>query len=169
MIFENGNQSPFFQVSATTDEQLKTIPVNTNRDIRYVSMRIKNKYPYTGLRLYDQANNIIVDESWEDVGEWTELREIPLGQHIIGFICDTDSSSFYLLNMSFILGVKGRKYTSGELRFPEMETFPTFEEFKPLLFEDSIPKMFKLNYKTITYRLSGIQVMFTRGYESDML
>ena len=47
--------------------------------------------------------------------------------------------------------------------------FPTFDEFTHLFIEHNMPKLFKLNYKTITFRLSGIQVMFSDGYESDML
>ena len=114
------------------------------------------RYPYTGLRLYDQKEFAFVDLSWNDEGEWTKLQEIPLGQQIIGFRCDTESSDTYLLNLSFLLGVAGRKYGSGELRFPPMDLFPSFEEFKPLLFVDTYPLLNKINYKQRTNRLSGI-------------
>ena len=67
-------------------------------------MRIKNQYEFTGLRLYESKDKTFIDESWADIGEWTEPQVVPSGQKIVGFQCDTVSSEFYLINLSFLLG-----------------------------------------------------------------
>ena len=91
-----------------------------------MSAKIKGRYPYTGLRFYGADKTIITEYSWEIDGEWTPQQEVPLGQQIVGLRCDTESSSTYVLNLSFLLGIAGRKYKSGEIRFPAMEIFPLF-------------------------------------------
>ena len=74
-----------------------------------------------------------------------------------------------MLNLSFLLGVAGRKYKTGELRFPAMDTFPLFTDFKPLLFVDTFPQLEKISYKTRQLnRLAGIQLFFTEGFISPL-
>ena len=78
MVFKNENISPLFEVSSTSSETVRTISIDSSREIRYVSMRTKWKYPYTGLRLYDESENIIVDKSWVGEGDWSPLQMVPL-------------------------------------------------------------------------------------------
>ena len=60
-----------YEVSSGSSDEIKTIQVDPSRKIKAVSMRIKNQYSYTGLRLYAGPEDFVVDISWEDVGDWT--------------------------------------------------------------------------------------------------
>ena len=70
-LFENGKESPLFGMASSNDDSLKTINIDTTREIRYVNMRVEKSYKYTGLRFADLNNITIVEESWVDSGEWT--------------------------------------------------------------------------------------------------
>ena len=78
LYFKNGNESPMFGVSSSSDHTLQTIDIDTTRDIRYVSVKIKGRYPYTGLRFLGENEQLITEYSWDD-GKWTSPQEIPLG------------------------------------------------------------------------------------------
>ena len=53
------------------------------------------------------------------------MLAIPSNQGIIGVKCDNKGSDFSLTHLSFLLGEKGTRNLSGELRFPNMQTYPT--------------------------------------------
>ena len=71
LYFKNGNESPLFGVSSSVNDDVQTIDIDTSRDIRYVSAKIKGRYPYTGLRFYGADKTIITEYSWDVDGEWT--------------------------------------------------------------------------------------------------
>ena len=79
LSFGNGATHSMFEVSSANNDMLRIVDVETNRQIRYVSMRIKWRYAYTGLRFYETQDQLILDQTWEDVGDWTPLQEIPVG------------------------------------------------------------------------------------------
>ena len=68
MKFESGSESIISELSDARGDTLRTIKVDVKKPIRYVSMRIKNQYEFTGLRLYENKDEAFVDESWADIG-----------------------------------------------------------------------------------------------------
>jgi len=79
MSFENGVKTPLFEMGNSSIGTLKTIQVDTTHEIRYVSIRIEKTYKYTGLRLYDDEEVKLVNESWLESGDWTRMQRIPSG------------------------------------------------------------------------------------------
>ena len=89
---------------------------------------------YNGIRLYDENEALIIDESWHNFGEWTALEHgwIPGDEIIIGLRCDATSYYSYIYHLSLILAKENKAEIVNELRFPPMNTYPSYEVFKPL-------------------------------------
>ena len=54
------------------DEKLKSIEIDTTKEIRYVSMAMLDS-TYLGLRFYDAYLNVIVNKCWYERCKWTEI------------------------------------------------------------------------------------------------
>ena len=66
--------------------EIKTIPIDTLRTIRSISLKMHEKKLINGIRLIDEEGNNIVDETWEtrfNSGTWVS-KQIPEGEEIIG-------------------------------------------------------------------------------------
>ena len=81
-----------FEADTTTSDVERTIQVDTEREIAYLSMRIDSGVKFDGIRLYDEAMNYIVDVTWNSwpspTSKWSDLYAIPEGQQIIGVSCN---------------------------------------------------------------------------------
>ena len=78
LAFANSVESPLFQTSESSSDTLTKIQVDTTREIRYVSMEVSIGVWYTGIRLYDESKDTIIDIEWyEDPdAEWTPMQEV---------------------------------------------------------------------------------------------
>ena len=80
MVFANGLESPLFETNeAKEKDALKSLKVDTSRQIRLVSMKVDAGRYYHGIRFADYQNRNIANATWyeDDWGEWTNLEEIP--------------------------------------------------------------------------------------------
>ena len=82
MVFSNGLESPLFETAASADNQLKSLAIDTSRDIRLISMLVDSGRYYHGIRFADANNKIISEVTWydQDWGVWTPLQEVPEGE-----------------------------------------------------------------------------------------
>ena len=69
-------------------QTLKTAKIDTSKTIRQISMKSWNGFAIVGIRLIDSDGNFLVDLDWSGVGNWL-THDIPDGQEIIGFECNT--------------------------------------------------------------------------------
>ena len=57
MVFANGKQSPFFETKgAEKGEIAKSFTIDTEKEIRLVSMKVDSGLYYHGIRLRDKDN-----------------------------------------------------------------------------------------------------------------
>ena len=81
-----------FEADTATSDVERSIQVDTDREIAYLSMRIDSGVKFDGIRLYDGAMNYIVDVTWNSYtspsSKWSDLYAIPEGQQIIGLSCN---------------------------------------------------------------------------------
>ena len=88
----------------------------------------------SGMHFFDENEVVITggvmpyaDENEQPLFKWTPLQNIPEGERIIGFKASTEGARF--VNVSFILGAINQPNITRELRYPELEIFPDFEQF----------------------------------------
>ena len=150
------------------------IPVDEYTEIRYVSMRVEDESSfYDGLKLLGPDKETIFDVIWSYSGSWSSLYEVPVGTQIVGIKCDTTTHEHLIRRFSFQLGLIGEPKLAGEIRFPIMETYPSFIQFKTKYLETlgNFPKLDRVIYKTMAglFELSGIQLLFEDGSQSHMI
>ena len=108
-------------------EKLKTVHVDEYTEIRYVAMRVEQESSfYSGIKLLGPDKETIFDVIWSYSGSWSGLYEVPVGTQIVGVKCDTTADANLIRRFSFQLGLIGEPELAGELRFPIMETYPSF-------------------------------------------
>ena len=96
--------SPLFEDCCNKGRDLRKYEIDTSERVRYVSMRMKGGRYYTGIRLYNDDMDFILDETWNDINSdpWTDPQLIPVGKQIIGLKANTSSNK--VRNLSFVLG-----------------------------------------------------------------
>ena len=74
LVFSNGIATPLFQSTAAEWDELNKVELDATRTVRYISLRF-NSVAYEGLRLYDEAEDYILDLTWHQSpkGEWSAL------------------------------------------------------------------------------------------------
>ena len=81
-----------FEADTATSDVERTVQVDTEREIAYMSMRMDSGVKFDGMRLYDESANFILDVTWNShitaTSKWTGLHPIPEGQQIIGVSCN---------------------------------------------------------------------------------
>ena len=80
--------------------------VDTERDIRYISLRAK-ALSYEGVRFYDENFEFILDLTWHlsPSGEWSEPVRIDEGKQIIGLRTNSfDDQQGLIFFLEFVLG-----------------------------------------------------------------
>ena len=75
--------------------------IDTNRDIREVSLKAWNGSAITGLRLTDGDGNHVVDINCTGQGIW-QRQEIESGQEIIGLQCNTTDVPNSIPRIAFV-------------------------------------------------------------------
>ena len=63
LVFSSGVQTPLFASNAAQWDELKTIEIDIQHTIKYISLRY-NQVAYEGLRLYDEEQLYILDQTW---------------------------------------------------------------------------------------------------------
>ena len=73
LVFTNGMSSDLYETSEAKEREsdLKTIQIDTSKEIRQVSMKIWNGFAIKGLRLTDGDGNNLINLNWAAVGQWT--------------------------------------------------------------------------------------------------
>ena len=66
--FTGGIKSDLMETEKGLEHELKTIKIDTSKDIRQVSMKMWNGYAIKGLRLTDAEGEHIVNLNWSGVG-----------------------------------------------------------------------------------------------------
>ena len=73
-----------FEADTATSDVERSVQVDTDREIAYMSMRIDSGVKFDGIRLYDEFANFIVDVTWNKwaspTSKWSILHKIPEGQ-----------------------------------------------------------------------------------------
>ena len=95
MVFANGKESPLFQTDQGFASQ-KSISIPSDREIRYVSMKMRNGLIYDGLRFFDSHGYLIKTVTWAEGqpgSAWTTKQHIPKNHVIVGFKCNTERES----------------------------------------------------------------------------
>ena len=66
--------SPLFEDCCNKGRDLQRIEVDTTERVRYISMRMRRGRYYTGIRLYTDDMDYIVDKTWDEnnYDPWTE-------------------------------------------------------------------------------------------------
>ena len=155
MAFRDGEDSPAALVADwgthLSERSYRIDRPIARKTVKFVSMRMKNSATYTGLRIYWERGRTalaIDEEVWsdEDEGAWTAPQQVPDGQVIIGYRCDTVSSPSFIRQLSFVLGVEGQPEIAGEIRFPSLATYPSFDEFSELYLAGDF-RLAAINYK----------------------
>ena len=85
---------------------LQSVPLDTEREIRYISLRSK-ALSYEGIRFYDANFEFILDLTWHlsPQGDWSELVEIEEGKQIIGLRTNGfDDQQGLIFFLEFVLG-----------------------------------------------------------------
>ena len=65
---------------------IKTIPVDQNKILRYISMRYENPIGFEGISLMDENGDEFQKKEWStrSSGDWSAPMEIPTGKALIG-------------------------------------------------------------------------------------
>ena len=67
--------------SASTEKTMLITLVQPSPEVRFVSFKTLNGFWYSGMRLYDDDKEFIVDKTWNpdeyDIEKWTPLQEVP--------------------------------------------------------------------------------------------
>ena len=78
-------------------ETLKTIRIDTSRNIRKIGMIVHDDEQLVGLRLVDEKGVYIVNVMWmtkeQSSSDWI-TRTIPIGRDIIGLRCSYSAKNF---------------------------------------------------------------------------
>ena len=73
-----------FKADTATSDVERSIQVDADREIAYISMRIDSGVKFDGIRLYDKFANFIVDVTWNKwtspTSKWSDLHKIPEDQ-----------------------------------------------------------------------------------------
>ena len=81
LVFSNGVESPMYATDSSATDTLKTIHINSVRQIGYLSVKIDDGIKFDGLRLYDKQMTYIADVTWNSMpsptSTWTDLYAIP--------------------------------------------------------------------------------------------
>ena len=116
--------------------------------VKFISMRTEtNGIGYNGIRLYEDARDLILDKTWMYSGEWSPLQEIPDGHQIVGLRTNKQINEHYLTRLTFLLAEVGTNQLSGEISFDEVEVYPTLEEFKEIMHTGKFQTLTGINYK----------------------
>ena len=70
-----------YATDSSATDTLKTIHINSVRQIGYLSVKIDDGIKFDGLRLYDKQMTYIADVTWNSMpsptSTWTDLYAIP--------------------------------------------------------------------------------------------
>ena len=111
---------------------MQYLSLDTAKPIRYVSLNVQHGVWYKGLHFLDEDFGTIAQVKWDSkvAGEWLSPQEVPIGQQIVGFKCNT-SSSDKVLRLAFVLGDVGHDDVADELNFQSVtDIFPSNDQLR---------------------------------------
>ena len=102
LMFEDGSESHLIHQRGKDPRYY--FEMDEKVEYRWVSMLIIWNEYFEGIRFYDEEKNPLVDKVWSSspFGVWSELQEIPKGQHIIGLKANLIEEDF-ITELTFIL------------------------------------------------------------------
>ena len=110
VFFDDGATiSPIFASHETLEWYNATrqrLEIGSEADVGFVQMKVKHNRSYTGMRLLDREQRIIVqEEGLYFGGEWSEMKPIPEGHKLIGVkVSIANDGSGLIQYLSFITG-----------------------------------------------------------------
>ena len=148
MVFNNGVESPWIEVDEPVSAETRNLTVDPRRQVRWINVSSLFLYQYVGIALWDQNQMPILEEDWNFYAYyyWDNPKEVPDGQHIVGFKCNTRSRD-YIKNLSFLLGKEGQPGVYSELRFPSVYTYPDFDQFQAIKSSGRFPQLTRIWYE----------------------
>ena len=92
-MFANGLSSTLFATDSTSkyDSVIEAGLEPSDSPLRYISMRIYSVDGVdhlTGLQFQAENRRQLLNIEWEQYGSWTDWKEVPEGEEIVGLKCD---------------------------------------------------------------------------------
>ena len=72
MQFLNGESSPFFEIENTNGDWEDSAEIDTSREIRAISMRLRGGLMYAGITFYDDEGAVINNSTWSRNEKFSE-------------------------------------------------------------------------------------------------
>ena len=176
MVFFNGHVTPLFQTNNSLEfnETLKIVPIEEGRrntPIRYARMRVTDESSfYSGIRLLGPEKEVVFDIIWNRSGKWSNDYEIIEGTKIVGMKMDTVELPDRVRRFSLLLGLENQPILAGEVRFPIMEVYPSYFEFKSAYIKNlgdwSPLDKIVVKKQAGHFEMTGIQLIFEDGTRS---
>ena len=93
-------------------------------------MKIDKGLYYDGIRFFDKDQSLMNEYVWKDDnnGEWSPFQSIRSDERIIGLQFNNEQS--VVTHLSLLLGKINEPTISREIRFPQMDIYPTLNQYK---------------------------------------
>ena len=108
LIFNNGQTySPMFNTAHAQKNSwsVRTLTIPSDKTISCIGMKTGKGIDLRGIRLIDEHGHIFLEKMWciySNVGFW-EYKDIPKGQHIVGFESASDDEGLDIGRITFLL------------------------------------------------------------------
>ena len=131
-------------------------------------MKIDKGLYYNGIRFFDKKQSLMNEYLWKDdnSGLWSPFQSIRSDERIIGLQFNNEQG--IVTHLSLLLGKVNEPTISREIRFPQMEIYPTLNQYKQFVSNSAFSQLDQINFKESNGQLTGIQLTFMDGQQSPL-